>query len=143
MSKKKRHVISWDTCEDFDMIGICSHHPDYRLAWSINQLLQLNLAKSNDNFHIYNKKGLLLSEHSYHFYCDESTSTEWYLFKNKVNGKMLIPEKPQVDFFLILRNNILFDVDEITTKLRDTNSVMAVFNFEPSSIPSTELIIFE
>jgi hypothetical protein len=143
MSKQKRHVLSLETSVDFELIGICSHHSDYRLAWGINKILDLELTKSEEPFVIQSKKGTIVSQHSFHVFIDEVDHMEWYLIKNKSEGKFLIPEKNQIDYFLILRENVLHDLDEVVERIRESNSVMAAYVFEAESIPSAELIIFE
>ncbi len=143
MGKPKRHVLSLDAEIDFELIGICSHHSDYRLAWGINRILDINLTKSEEPFSIYGKKGGIQSSHSYHVFQDELDHMDWYLIKNKSEGKFLIPEKNQIDYFLILRENQIYDLDEVIEKIRQSNSVMAAYIFEPSSLPSAELIQFE
>jgi hypothetical protein len=143
MSKQKRHVLSLETSVDFELIGICSHHSDYRLAWGINKILELELTKSEEPFVIQSKKGTIVSQHSFHVFIDEVDHMEWYLIKNKSEGKFLIPEKNQIDYFLILRENILHELDELVEKIRESNSVMAAYVFEAGAIPSAELIIFE
>lgn len=143
MSKQKRHVLSLETSVDFELIGICSHHSDYRLAWGINKILELELTKSEEPFVIQSKKGTVVSQHSFHVYLDEVDHMEWYLIKNKSEGKFLIPEKNQIDYFLILRENILHELEDIVERIRESNSVMAAYVFEAAAIPSAELIIFE
>ncbi len=143
MSKQKRHVLSLETSVDFELIGICSHHSDYRLAWGINKILELELTKSEEPFVIQSKKGTVVSQHSFHVFIDEVDHMEWYLIKNKSEGKFLIPEKNQIDYFLILRENVLHDLDELVERIRESNSVMAAYVFEAEAIPSAELIIFE
>lgn len=143
MSKQKRHVLSLETSVDFELIGICSHHSDYRLAWGINKILELELTKSEEPFVIQSKKGTVVSQHSFHVFIDEVDHMEWYLIKNKSEGKFLIPEKNQIDYFLILRENVLHDLDDLVERIRESNSVMAAYVFEAEAIPSAELIIFE
>lgn len=143
MSKQKRHVLSLETSVDFELIGICCHHSDYRLAWGINKILELELTKSEEPFVIQSKKGTVVSQHSFHVYFDEVDHMEWYLIKNKSEGKFLIPEKNQIDYFLILRENILHELEDIVERIRESNSVMAAYVFEAAAIPSAELIIFE
>lgn len=143
MSKQKRHVLSLETSVDFELIGICSHHSDYRLAWGINKILELELTKSDEPFVIQSKKGTIVSQHSFHVFIDEVDHMEWYLIKNKSEGKFLIPEKNQIDYFLILRENVLHDLDDLVEQIRESNSVMAAYVFEAAAIPSAELIIFE
>ena len=55
----------------------------------------------------------------------------------------MIPEKNQIDYFLILRENVLHELDDLVERIRESNSVMAAYVFEAAAIPSAELIIFE
>jgi hypothetical protein len=142
MSKQKRHLLSLETSVDFELIGICSHHSDYRLAWGLNQALRLQLAKSDDLFVITNKKGQISSEHPYYFWYDEENQVEFYLIRNKNEGKFLIPERNQIDYFLFLRENTILELEDVLDEIKTINSVMGAYIFEPESLPSAELIIF-
>lgn len=135
-------MLSFETEIDFELIGICTHHSDYRLAWGINQQLGVLLTKCDDQFVVTSKKGQVLSSHSWYSYLDEETLLEMYLIKNKTDGKFLIPERGQIDYFLFLRENHLEDVQDLVGKLKHINSVMAAYGFEPSELPSAELIVF-
>jgi hypothetical protein len=142
MSKQKRHLLSLETSVDFELIGICSHHSDYRLVWGLNQELRLQLAKCDDLFAITNKKGQVVSEHAYYFWYDEENQVEFYLIRNKSEGKFLIPERNQIDYFLVVRENILLDMEELLDQVKKINSVMAAYLFDAASLPSAEQIIF-
>ena len=142
MSKQKRHVLSLETEVDFELIGICSHHSDYRLAWGLNQELKLALAKMDELFVVTSKKGQTLSQHPYYMWYDEENQVEFYLIKNKNEGKFLIPEKSQIDYFLILRENVLLELEEMVEDVKKINSVMAAYLFDPADLPSAEQIIF-
>ena len=142
MSKQKRHLLSLETSVDFELIGICSHHSDYRLVWGLNQELRLQLAKCDDLFAITNKKGQVVSEHSYYFWFDEENLVEFYLIRNKSEGKFLIPERNQIDYFLFVRENTILDLDDMLEQIKKINSVMAAYLFDPEALPSTEQIVF-
>jgi hypothetical protein len=142
MSKVKRHVLALDQTVDFEMIGICSHHSDYRLVWGLNQQLKLHLAKADDLFVIHSKKGTTQSQHSYYFWSDEENHMEYYLIKNKYEGKFLIPEKNQIDYFLFLRENVFFELDDILDNVKKVTSVMAAFIIDSDEAPSAEQILF-
>lgn len=142
MSKQKRHLLSLETSVDFELIGICSHHSDYRLVWGLNQELRLQLAKCDDLFAITNKKGQVVSEHSYYFWFDEENLVEFYLIRNKSDGKFLISERNQIDYFLFVRENTILDVDDMLEQIKKINSVMAAYLFDPETLPSTEQIVF-
>ena len=141
MKKQRKHNLIIDYECDYGMIGICTHHVDYRLAWGINEKLFLELEKANDDFVVEPKKGLV----SYHSLCefkDDENMIDYFLIKNKSEGKFLIPEKQEIDYFLFLLENYQDRLDELMRKLRTVPSVLAVFNFDPEEINSTENLVF-
>jgi hypothetical protein len=93
-------------------------------------------------FAITNKKGQVVSEHPYYMWYDEDNQVEFYLIKNKNEGKFLIPEKSQIDYFLVLRENVLLEPEEMVENVKKINSVMAAYLFDPADLPSAEQIIF-
>lgn len=142
MAKTKKHILTFDQEYDFDMIGICSHHNDYRLAWGINEKLGVVLTKSDEDYIVVNKKGVRISNHSMYEYRDQENLTEFYLIKNKNLGKFLIPEKPSIDYFLFLCENHILEVDQVVEDLRGVQSILGVFIFDPDEIDSTENLVF-
>lgn len=142
MSKVKRHVLTLDHTVDFEMIGICSHHSDYRLVWGLNQQLMTHLSKADDLFVVHSKKGIVQSQHSYYSWSDAENQMEYYLIKNKCDGKFLIPEKNQIDYFLFLRDNVFYELDDILDKVKKITSVVAAFIIDTDETPSAEQILF-
>ncbi len=143
MAKLKKHTLLLEDEIDFELIGICSPHNDYRVAWGINNIIRIDLSKKEDLFEVYSKKGQFISQHSYYQYTDQQDGVVWYMIKNKYEGKFLIPEKNQIDYFLVLRNNVLVEVDEVLDKVKSLSSIVAAYSFESSSLPSAQLIQFE
>ena len=142
MSKPKKHILTFEQEYDFDMIGICSHHNDYRLVWGVNEKLNIQLTKSTDDYIVVGKKGMKSSEHSFYEYKDIDNLTEYYLIKNKAQGKFLIPEKPSIDYFLFLFENHLLDPKILVEELKEISSVLGGFIFDPEEFDSTENIVF-
>lgn len=143
MSKTKKHTIKLSFEYSFDMIGICSHHRDYRLAWNLNEALGLHLIKEEEDILVYNKKGEINSYHSKFVFYDETNKTEFILVKNKSLNQYLVPEKAVIDFFLILNNNVGIDVDELAERMKAVSSILAVYPLNPEEIPSVEYIEFD
>lgn len=142
MGKQRKHILTLEYEYDYEMIGICSHHGDYRLVWGINDKLNLQLEKADDDFVAVNKKGQHLSRHSLYEFKDSETLVEHYLIKNKSEGKFLVPEKSEIDYFLFLRENNIDDTADLLLKLKTVSSVLAVFTFNPEEINSTENLVF-
>lgn len=143
MSKQHKYNLLIETDYDYDMIGICSHHSDYRLVWGLNELLKIQLAKAEDDFVVTGKKGSGNSSHSYYFTSDEENMMEIYFIKNKAGNKFLIPEKQQIDYFLFLRNNRIYSVKEWVELIKSHPSVLTAFEFDPHEFSSTEYILFD
>lgn len=143
MTKITKHLLEVENEIEYDLIGICSHVGDYKLVWNINQTLNINLAKETKYFEVNHKKNTASSKHPYYFMEHEDEKWSIYLIKNKFEGKYLIPEKQQIDFFLFICNNFSIDLGEWIDKLRNTASVIAAYSFDPQKIASTELIEFE
>lgn len=143
MAKITKHHLDFENEIDYDLIGICSHVGDYRLVWSINESLNVNLIKASELFEMTNKKGVLTSQHPYYFAHNEADRWDLYLIKNKNEGKFLIPEKQQIDYFLFVCNNFTVDIDLWVDELRSIESVIAAYAFDPEELSSTEQIVFE
>lgn len=143
MSKKKKHNLSIDEEETFDLVGISSHHQDYRLAWNLNEVLDIHLERADENFEVYSKKGAHLSSHPYFYFKDDENLITFYLIKNKYEGKFLIPEKPMIDYFLCILENYLWELKEICEKIKRGSSVLGVFPFEIDELKSSENLVFE
>ena len=78
MAKIQKHTLFLETDYDYDMIGICSHHSDYRLAWGINELFRLHLAKAEDLFEVNLKKN------------DKVNAAKFFRLSNTENSKELL-----------------------------------------------------
>ncbi len=141
MAKRKKHILSLEPELDFDMVGICSHHSDYRLAWSINNSLGLHLCKCDD-YLITDKKGDVRSSHSMYEFEDDTNRLNYYMIKNKCQGQYLIHEKPTIDFFLFLCDNNAIEVSQLLANLKSVSSVLAAYDFDPEEIPSAENLVF-
>lgn len=123
------------------MIGICSHHNDYRLAWGMNEKLEIQLSKSEEDHIVISKKGNMQSTHSKYLFKDKENLIEYYLIKNKSMGKYLVPEKPTIDYFLFLYENHIWDLQELVNSMREIPSILGAFIFDPEEIDSTEHIV--
>jgi hypothetical protein len=142
VAKTKKHILTFEQEYDFDMLGLCSHHNDYRLAWGINEELSIQLKKAEEDYVITNKKGQKVSQHSLYEFRDEENLIEYYLIKNKSLGKYLIPEKPAIDYFLFLFENHIWEPEDLLAKLKTISSVLGGFVFDPEEFESTELLVF-
>ena len=142
MTKKIKHILIDEDDLDFDMIGICSHHNDYRIAWSINEQIGIQLKKS-ESYTVINKKGTLKTQHSTYKFEDEDDRMNYYLIKNKHQGQYLIPEESTMDYFLFLCENCAVDLEELIAKLKTTTCVLGAYSFYPDEIESAQNLVLE
>ncbi len=142
MIKQKKHTLAFSEVPDYLLLGICSHHRDYRLVWSINEKFNFDFIKCEEDFELY-KKGEVYAKFGMYCYKNQEEFESYYIIKNKQNSHFLIPEKPTIDYFLFICENHQFEIDELIEKLKSLSSVLGVYVFEPSDIKSTEMIIFD
>lgn len=144
MAKVKKYQLTFDPEYDYEMIGISSHHHDYRLAWNINNKLDFQLSYSLEQFQIKvtRKKVEELLNFTMFEYDDVTNKVHYYLIKNKEAGKLLIAECPAIDYFLFIHEKDMVDTADIVSKLRSVPSILAVFKLNPEELASTENIFF-
>lgn len=136
-----KHKLFFDEEFDFELIGICSSYSDYRLTWGINNALQIELNKGQEYSVIEKKDGE--HRHSYYEYYDEEEHIEYYLIKNvSDNYQRLIPEKDQIDYFLIIKNNLVKEINDILNRLKQIDGILTAFIFDPNELKSKSNLIF-
>lgn len=127
---------------DFTLIGISCHEKDYRIAWALNNKLNIDLKKTDD-LKIELKKNISPTLFPFYEFIDEESYREYFLIGNRGNGGMLIPEQKQVDYFLMLRGNIDTDTkSSLLKQLKDTNIVLAAYDIKPNTLESKQNLLF-
>lgn len=136
-----KHKLILDDDFSFDLIGICSSNADYRLTWGINKGLSIALQKDEDlSLHVKKEGDHLYSFYSYY---DELEHIEYYLVKNLSNNyRRLIPEKDQVDYFLVIKNNYTLEINDILMSLKRIESILTAFIFDPNELKSKSNLVF-
>lgn len=137
-----KYTLSLEDDFDFDLIGLCSHQGDYRVCWSINEQIGLRLQKSIEPFMVSGRKGVVNSSHSLYEWEDEGESVTYYFIQNKSDGKFLVPEKSQIDFFLVIKEAGIVDVDNLLAQLKNLPSVLTAMIFDPYDLKSANKFIF-
>ncbi len=125
--KKRRLEI--DYSYDFELLGIISPLKGYKLAWEINNRLELKLTKKEDLSILTKSKEAAHFSHFVH----QVESTILRLFRNKPGEEelaktVLVPEFPHFDFIMLVQS-------EDTAKSKRLQEVLRM-------IPSVELVAF-
>jgi hypothetical protein len=148
---------------DYYLFAIHTALEDYRLAFFINQKLQINLSKSKNEIQINIKEGeTKFSRLSYH---DKKGGVSWDLIQNKnevthqrkanspnlfsnltqeVSTKVyLLPEFKKVDYFLKIENNEdIINATKIQILLNKIDNVATVYSVDMNQIKSKNNLIF-
>jgi hypothetical protein len=98
--------------------------------------------KKEGNFEISNSKSNI-SEHPYYEFNDSENFLCYFFIKNKHEGKFLIPEQRQIDYFFFLINNNLHNISTVIQKIKTLPTILAAYEFDPTEFQSTENLIFE
>lgn len=139
--KKSKLVIEYEF--DFDVLGITSSVKGYKLAWEINQCLNITLVKQPDL--IVGFKNDI--EKSFSYYSFETRINRLKLLKNRSQdndpGKyLLIPEFPHFDFIILARLNEHVMKDSLSEVLKQIPAVELVAPINIDTLKSKSNFIF-
>jgi len=126
---------------DFILIGIVCQHKDYRLCHELNAAFKTELVREND-LEIFN--GRRMEKVSFSFYCYKTEEEDrYYLISNKSKLGFLIPEQKQIDYFLLVRENVKrLDEQDLMNQLKDLKVVLGTFKFDPKKLKSRDNLLF-
>ena len=99
MVKKKKKIVV-EPFDDIKIIGICTHLDDYKLAWHINKLLNINLVKYSD---IVNEDG---DEFSFYLYDGGENCNTFNLVEIANAEARWVNFSPATDYLIVIRNFI-------------------------------------
>jgi hypothetical protein len=143
----KKTRLSADYSYDFNLLGMTSVAKEYKLAWSINKALGVNLKKENDiAIEFLNDVRLVISN-----YLHQSENSSFRLLKNKSVGEgenapasFLVPEMKNFDFLLVIRDETgSVDAQDIASKISKLDTVGFVAKIDTDKLKSRENLIFE
>jgi len=124
---------------DFSVIGIVSVAKGYQLCSVINKHLSINLVRqSAADFDNNSEMAITSFRHN-----DEVTRISYSLVANKSGKGYLIPERSQVDFFLLIKGNHIKVKDIVLEKLKTMNNIQTAFEIAVDQLQSKENLILE
>lgn len=149
-------TLDYEYDHDYDLIGITSTLEDFRLAYFLNEDLQLNLVRepkdldfSNKNcsFSLYNyncKKtysswSLLANRHVF----VSNTKEVNNLFKEESKISYLINEKKEIDYFLKIIGELdTIQLKQLLVKIKKIKGVIAAYTVNPHKLKSKDFLIY-
>lgn len=124
------------------ILGISSGFADYRMAWEINNCLDVQLMLSEESIEVFDKKNSSTHSFRVHNFFLEETQTSFYLIRNKQFHTYLVPERPQIDYYFFIRELHEINLEEIIMKLRTVNGITAVFDLSNEYIDAIDFLTF-
>ena len=133
---KKVHKLTEKEDYRFRLVGISSAENDYKLCWSLNQILGINLARI-DNLEIYHKRLDDKQTFSQFEYFDEETLLQYRLISNRSVNGYLLEEMTKLDYLL----QISGDMDEgwlesLIEKMNSIYGIILAFPLYPTKMKS-------
>ena len=126
---------------DFSLFGVSSHVANYRIAWGMNQLFEIDLERVDDVDLSFdsNKKGSF----SLYRFDDEESYTTFHLLSNRCDTGYLIPELKQIDYFIQYWGPMsVKELASFKEELRIIPSVLASIQIDPMELKSRNNLLF-
>jgi len=142
---------------DYTLIGIHTVLSEYKLAYLLNQHLQVKFRRATYDLDFTKKKNQ--SSYAVYEYINKELDYDWYLISNVYKSTKtsistglfsesdtvmnLVPEKKKVDFFLKIEGD--FDYEYIVKTIEKINQITQIitsYEIEVESLKSKEFLIF-
>jgi len=134
--KKTRLIVDYQY--EFDLLGIISSIKFYKLAWAINNKLNIRLVRESEYEVPYKDGSQALFSH--YIYSWESGALE--LFKNKSESSVagyLVPEMSHIDYILKIDiNSQSFAKEEVIKALRDVKWIEYIAALDVDNLKSRD-----
>ncbi len=139
----KKAKLQIEPAFDFELLGIVSPIREYRMAWLVNQELELNLVKVDDlELEFLNSEKLEIAQ-----YFLSLPHGFIQLLKNKaINSTQqlayLIPELKNLDYFLLIQDETEeLDLINFVKKLSQNPLVQSIVRIDISKLKSKENLL--
>ena len=125
---------------DFSLLGISCHAKDYRLSWALNNSLNIKLKKEDDIHPELSEEGIFFSNSSFYSDIDH---LQYTLISNKEDGAHLIPEFPQLDYFLKVSGpQHEYEVEHHKQIMQNMDLILTVLVIDPKTLKSKPNLVF-
>lgn len=125
---------------DFELIGISCHSKDYRICWSLNNVLKTNFKRIED-YEIQKKNEII--NFPFFEYIDEDNNIEYFVIANKSSEGYLVSEKQSIDYFLVLKGSVTDRlVENLTKKVKEIDVVIIAHRIDVNELKSKQNLLF-
>jgi hypothetical protein len=114
------------------IIGISCHVPDYRLCWSINRALGIDMARRKADI-VEEVQGKRLHYPVFE-QCDDQGEPAWALVCNTCGKRRLIPGQRLADHFLLVNDELAATQQDLLGRVRSAEFVLTAFAIDPADL---------
>jgi hypothetical protein len=133
---KKVHKLTEKEDYRFRLAGISSAENDYKLSWSLNHILGINLVRI-DNLEIYHKRLDDKQVFSQFEYFDEETLLQYRLISNRSVNGYLLEEMTNLDYLLQISGDTDEGwLDDLIAEINNINGIILAFPLDPNKLKS-------
>ncbi|HTF03952.1 MAG TPA: IPExxxVDY family protein [Bacteroidia bacterium] len=137
-----RYKLEVDYAYDFILVGISSHEKPHRVAWALNNSLELDLSRT-EPFSLSLKKSEPNSEFVRFSWEHPDFEATYSLLSNKGTHGLLIPEQHQADYFLLAQGPFTTeDEQNMIAGLRTVPFILMAYRIDPDQLKSKQNLIF-
>jgi hypothetical protein len=121
---------------EFYLVGIVCHEKDYRLCWTLNNLFDLKLTKTEDH----------ATEHSLHSmfsFNQEELFRDYNLIANRGQEGLLIEEHRQIDYFFIIKGSVEdHEKKLIIEQIKKSDLILGAYAIDVQTLKSKHNLVF-
>lgn len=121
------------------LIGISSHVNDYRLCWSLNRSLGINLTRRDRD--ISDPGPEKMASYSAFDHTDEESQAVFSLVNNHSGDGILLKDQRQADYFLVVDENAPVRQDELLARVREADFVLTAFPLDARQLRGAEKLM--
>ncbi|HRH37665.1 MAG TPA: IPExxxVDY family protein [Flavobacteriales bacterium] len=112
--------------------GISCHVPDYRLCWSLNKAMGLDLTRRRND--IVEESGGRALHYPVFEQRDDEVGILWRLVSNLCGKRRLLTDQKEADFFLLADAELFAHDEHIIDRLRGAEFVLTAFPLEMAAL---------
>lgn len=138
---KKVHKLTVKEDYHFRLAGISSAENDYKLSWSLNQILGINLVRIN-NLEIFHKRLDDKQAFSQFEYFDEETMIQYRLISNRSVHGFLLEEMTNLDYLLQISGETDTSwLELLIEKMNSIEGIILAFPLNPMTLKSRKKLL--
>lgn len=150
-------TLDYENEHDYKLIGIHATLEDFRLAFYLNNNLNIQLKRESKDLD-FGTEDVLFSLYTYqcnttfstwsliankHVFKSDTSATANYLFKENYQTSILIQEKKQLDYFLKIDSDFNeSEFEKIISKVKSIRNVITSYQINPQTLKSKDFLIF-